>query len=118
MKQGKPNYGGCLVVYLPGLAQMQRRRTAGKFYLPFGAKYFGSRDTLAAAAKSRYDLGRPFRNSVSHLLLLPKRLSDPIVFRQCIEQRLRFSDLGKLRRRRKAFEGRREDGLGVRGAIG
>jgi hypothetical protein len=57
MKQGKPNYGGCLVVYLPGLAQMQRRRTAGKFYLPFGAKYFGSRDTLAAAAKSRYDLG-------------------------------------------------------------
>lgn len=57
MKQGKPNYGGCLVVYLPGLGQMQRRRTAGKFYLPFGAKYFGSRDTLAAAAKSRYDLG-------------------------------------------------------------
>jgi hypothetical protein len=34
------------------------------------------------------------------------------------QQRLRLSDLGHFRRRRKAFECRSEDGLGLGGAVG
>ena len=38
--------------------------------------------------------------------------------RRTYEQRLRLGDLGHLGRRRKAFERRREDGVGVGGAAG
>ena len=41
-----------------------------------------------------------------------------VSLRKCGEQRLRFLDLRKFRRRRKAFERGREHGMGVGGAIG
>ena len=48
-----------------------------------------------------------------------RRLSlDLLRLRELREQRLRLGDLRHLRRRRKAFERRREDGLGVGGAAG
>ena len=43
---------------------------------------------------------------------------DFVGLRQRREQRLRLVDLGHFRRRRKAFEGGREDGVGVGGAGG
>jgi hypothetical protein len=43
---------------------------------------------------------RPFRNPLSGVLLPPERRPDPIVFRQCIEPRLCFRDLRKLRSRK------------------
>ena len=49
----------------------------------------------------------------------PLRLPKPLISKlglQLLQQALRLSNLGHLRRRRKAFEGRREDGVGVGGA--
>ena len=43
---------------------------------------------------------------------------DLVGLRQCRQQRLRLGDLRHFRRRREAFERRREDGVGFDGAVG
>jgi hypothetical protein len=56
----------------------------------------------------------PGAGAVHHIKLGSRRLRGSLGERG--EKRLRFRNLGKLRRRRKAFERRREDVMGVRGA--
>ena len=68
-------------------------------------------------------LGPHHRLAVGRLQMQPPlslRLCglDLLRLRQRRQQRLRLGDLGHLRRRRKAFERRREDGVGFDGAAG
>src|ERR1700722_18454168 len=83
-------------------------------------------------ARSRESLGR-FRRAVAaprdervaigHVqlrqLMSPRRVGLDLVSRgKCRQECLRFSNLKHLRRRRKAFERSREDGVGIHGASG
>ena len=107
----------------------QARGSTDRGRRPTLRKIPGSRGKLSGLRKRRLRFLRsePFRPhdrvgqrrlKVEPVLSLRDRRLHFVIFPERREQRLRLGDLGHFRRRRKAFERRREDGVSFDGAAG